>query len=1060
MYRFILLLVFVCGISINRSEAQELNITGDTIFVNTEAEIMVRFPTLPTYFNTTPPTAPYNLKTAGTGFTITSKAERTKSAPLTVMEGGRTHKFMLVFKKNINYNNDAEIDYDFSTIKKLEQHIKLASLKKAGAQSEISPTPVAVKDDKKVKTSKKDKAAENAAANYYALLETGDNFLKDKKFQDAKLSFEKAAALRPGDQIPKQRLDEIRIRIEEQEKAVTQAKNKQYADIIATAKTNLNAKKYDKAQENYRKALELVPGDNYAAHQLEKIDELISSEKGKKEQQRLEDLYAGYIADGDKALKKDNLDDARLAFEQALVIKQNDVVAVGKLKLVSDKEKQEKEKADTEAKYNTIIDNADKLYKAGYLEEAKVEYKRAKSLSKKSWPDDQLKKIDKQQAALAKETSDKQKAAKEKDAKADKQAAEKAKLETAYNEAIKSADKFFAQKDFVNAAIAYNEAVKIDKREWPVSQLGAIKKIQEAQEAENKKIIAQQEETAKQAKERKKQEEKEKQDREKEYKAVIKEADKLFDKKDYEAAKAQYVKASALSGEKKPLDQIAAINKIFAEQKEKEEAEKLRLAKEAEINSNYATLITRANTEFDQGRYLNARKLYTDAALIKPSEKLPGEKIREIDKKAEELAAAEKAKKDSIAAVAELKKKYTLVMSKAKSYYLKQDYTNAKNEYTEALRLKPQEAEPKTQLKAIEDKLNALAKANETDDKYDEKIALGDSLLITKSYDKAIDAYKAALIIKPGQYYPQKQITYANAEIRNQQKEKEDRAKLELYQKQKEIDKNFHDALKRADQAVIDKNYAAAKTAYTEALAIRPDHDYAKRRLEIVTYQLEKESIAVVEPPPPPKKEPKKREPKQPVTANPKNDEKIQEQRISDSLLQAAAPLPYSAEELKTKYPGIDFTKLPPEQPFNDAPVNASGKATFIKDMLSESERLNLSGNQGDIKVTCQGINFEGTNVYFKFLIKNNSPADFLTGSMMITWTKRAGNRIKLYPVYLYPAVLPIITQGKEATIIYVCKSYYVNDQEKLSFELNDRLNKIRLEIEIPGATYNEEEAR
>ena len=128
--------------------------------------------------------------------------------------------------------------------------------------------------------------------------------------------------------------------------------------------------------------------------------------------------------------------------------------------------------------------------------------------------------------------------------------------------------------------------------------------------------------------------------------------------------------------------------------------------------------------------------------------------------------------------------------------------------------------------------------------------------------------------------------------------------------------------------------------------------------------------------------------------------------------------------------------------------------------MLSEAPRLDLSGSQGDYKVTCQAINYEGTNVYFKFLVKNNSTSDFLTGSMMVTWTKRAGNRIKLYPLYLYPSFFPIITPGNEAVIIYVCKSYYVNDQEKLNVELNDRLNKIKLEVEITGTIYNKEEVR
>ena len=1045
MYRLVLFLFFFGGMGIYRSQAQQLNIDGDTIFVNTEAEIMVRFPNLPSFFNTVPSNAPYNFKTAGTGFTITAKAERTKPAPLFVNEGGRNHKFTLVFKKNINYNNDAEIDYDFSTVKKLEQHIKLAATKRSGAKTE----PAAItRDDKKDKPSKKDKAAENAAANYYSLLETGDNFLKEKKYQEAKLSFEKATTLRPTDQIPKQRLDEIRIRIAEQEKVANQAKNKQYADIIATAKTNFNAKKYDKARENYKKALELIPGDNYASHQLEKIDELINSEKGKKEQQRLDGLYTGYIADGEKALKKNDLEDARLAFEQALVIRQNDIVAVGKLKLVAEKEKQEKEKTDTESKYNTVIENADKLYKAGYLEEAKTEYTRALGLIKKDWPNDQLKKIAKQQANIAKETADKQKGSK--DSKADKKAAEKAKTETAYNEAIKVADKFFTEKDFVNATIAYNEALRIDKRDWPARQLNAIKKIKEAEEAEIKKVAVPQE-TAKQAKARKKQEEKEKEDREKEYKAQLKEADKLFDKKDYEAAKTAYVKASALSDEKKPLDQITAINKIFADKKEKEDAEKARLAKETEINNNYAAVINKANTEFENGSYLNARKFYADAALIKPAEKLPGERIKEIQIKMDELAAAEKAKKDSIAALAELKKKYTLVMSKAKSYYLKQDYTNAKNEYTEALRLKPLESEPKMQLKNIEDKLNALSKANEVDDKYDQKIALGDSLLIAKSYEKAIDMYKEALVIKPNQYYPQKQITYSAAEIRNLQKENEDRAKLELYQKEKESDQKFRDALKRADQAVAEKNYAVAKAAYMEVLVIRPDYDYAKQRLDIVTFQLEKENIAETQ-----KKDAKSK----PVITEEKNAEPKQGKIIAGPEMPVPAPPPYSPEELKTKYPDIDFTKLPPEQPFNEAPVNSVGKASVIREMLSEKARLDISGSQADIKVTCQGINYEGTNVYFKFLVKNNSNADFLTGAMMITWTKRAGNRIKLYPLYLYPAFLPIITAGNEAVIIYVCKSYYVNDQEKLNFELNDRLSKIKVEMEIPGTIYNEEEAR
>lgn len=1048
--KFLFVILFFATAGISKTIAQDLNISGDTIFVNAEAEIMVRFPTLPSFFNTIPSNAPYNFKTIGTGFTIIAKTEKTSPAPLFVTEGGRNHKFLIVFKKNIDYNNDAEMDYDYSTTKKLEQHIR--DLASAKIQETKKPEPVS-KDDSKSKKSKKSKPEESNSAGYYALLEEGDINIKEKDYKAAKINFEKAASLRPNDQIPKQRLEEVRLRMADQEKTVEQELNKKYVAIIAAAKSDFNAKKYANAQQGYKKALELKPGDIYAKHQLEKIDELISKDNDKKEQQRLDKLYRDYISAGEKALKKNDLTEARVAYEQAAIIKQNDAVALAKLKTIDEKEKLEKEKAEQELNYSNTIESADKLFKAGYYAEAKVEYNRAAGFSKKTYPQEQIKNIDKLQAAqLAKENADKQKNIK--DSESAKKNKEKTKQEADYNEAVKAADKYFAAKDYTNATIAYNRALSIDKRTWPADQLKTIQKLKDQEEADRKKLASQQE-SDKQAKERKKQEEKENQAREKEYKALVKEADRLFKKNDYEAAKASYVKASSLSNEKKPFEQILAIDKILEEQRAKENAEKAKLAKEAEINTQYTSIIDKANSEFDKANYLKARKLYSDAAQVKPSEKLPGEKLNQIQLRLDEIAASEKAKKDSIAAAAELKKKYVLLMSKAKSYFLKEDYTNAKNAYTEASQLKPSEDEPRIQINAIQAKLDAIARANEIDDKYEQKIATADSLMILKSYENAITAYREALGIKPNQYYPLTQINYVTAEIRNQQKEKEDRAKLEAYKREEELDIKFRDALKRADAAVKEKKYDVAKAAYTEVLAIRPDHDYSKQRLEIVTYQLEKESIAKNK-----KADEQKAESNKPVADKKGKDIATSEKTKTNIAAIPVTPVPYSDAELKAKYPNIDFSKLPPEQPFNEGAINTLENTNIFKDVLTEAPRLDLSTSDNKVKLTCQGINFEGTSVYLKFLIQNNGKTDFLTGAMMVTWTKRSGSKIKLYPVYLFPAFLPIVTPGNEATVIYVCKSYYINDSEKLSFEMSDRLNKIKLEIDIPGKKYNEEEAR
>ncbi len=1044
---FLLLLLFML-IGIQMSYAQDLEIAGDTIYVNAEAEVMVRFPTLPTFFNTIPSNAPYNFKTAGTGFTIIAKTERTKSAPLLVTEGGRNHKFVIVFKKNIDYNNDAEMDYDYSTTKKLEQHIR----DQASAKMIVSKNPEA--SGKETKKSKKDKSAENTAANYYALLEQGDMNIKQQDYTSAKLNFEKAATLRPNDQIPKQRLDEIRIRLADKEKNSSLELNKQYIDIIATAKSNFNAKKYAKAQDNYKKALDIKPGDNYAKRQLEIIEAQLTAETDKNEQQKLDNLYKEYITSGDKALKKEKLIEARVSYEQALVIKQNDGLATNQLKKIDDLENREKEKSDLEVKYTSTIENADKLFKAGDYENAKAAYIKVSGLTKKSYPLDQITKINKLQAeALAKENADKQKRLS--DLALEQKNKEKNRLEADYNAAIKTADKLYTARDFENAILAYNKAISIDKRAWPTEQLKTIQKLREKEDADKKKMISQLE-TERQVKERIKQEEKEKQTREKDYKALIKEADKLFNKNKYEASKIEYVKASVLSNDKWPVDQIAVIDKIFEEQRVKEKADKIKLTKEIELNTQYTAVIDKALIEFGNGNYLKARKLYADAALLKPLEKLPIDKINQIQLKLDQIATAEKLKKDSIASAVEMKKKYILVMSKAKSYYLKADFVSAKKSYQEAVQLNPLEEEPKIQLKDIQTKLEAVSKATEVDRKFEQKVSTGDSFLIAKAYENAIAAYKDALTIKPNEYYPKTQINYITAEIKNVQKENEDRAKLAAYKKEEELDLKYRDALKRADQAVREKNYAMAKVAYSEVLAIRPDHDYAKQRLEIVNYQMAKEINAKNK-----KTEIAKSDIAKPVVPEKINTEiKPKDKPPIDAPLVKMAPPPYSNAELKAKYPTIDFTTLPPEQPFNEGAVNTMENASIFRDMVAATPRLTINTTEDKIKLTCQAIDFEGSSVYIKFLIQNNSKTDFLTGAMMLTWTKRSGNRIKLYPVYLFPAFLPIVTPGNEAVVIYVCKSYYINDTEKLNFELSDRLNKVKLGIDIPGTKYNEEEGR
>ena len=119
---YFLMLFFLAGIG--SVSAQKYSISGDTIFVNAEVEVRIRFPSLPSSFYTAPTNAPFNFKTIGKGFTIIAKSDNTKPATLFVTEGKREHRFIISFKKKIDFNNQDEIDYDYSSKKKLKRHIK------------------------------------------------------------------------------------------------------------------------------------------------------------------------------------------------------------------------------------------------------------------------------------------------------------------------------------------------------------------------------------------------------------------------------------------------------------------------------------------------------------------------------------------------------------------------------------------------------------------------------------------------------------------------------------------------------------------------------------------------------------------------------------------------------------------------------------------------------------------------------------------------------------------------------------------------------------------------
>ncbi len=164
-----------------------------------------------------------------------------------------------------------------------------------------------------------------------------------------------------------------------------------------------------------------------------------------------------------------------------------------------------------------------------------------------------------------------------------------------------------------------------------------------------------------------------------------------------------------------------------------------------------------------------------------------------------------------------LNEKYAAIIAKADKEFATKNYDVAKLDYFEAQKYKPAENYPKTKIAEID---NIIA--------YDTKIRIANSELGSKLYEQALADYQAASTFKPKEQYPKDKI----AEIQ---------ALLAAKSEEGDINKQYRDAIAKADNAMSSKNYEEAKLAYNEALKIKPGEAYPQMQIteaqKAITYQ-------------------------------------------------------------------------------------------------------------------------------------------------------------------------------------------------------------------------------
>ena len=289
------------------------------------------------------------------------------------------------------------------------------------------------------------------------------------------------------------------------------------------------------------------------------------------------------------------------------------------------------------------------------------------------------------------------------------------------------------------------------------------------------------------------------------YKAALAAGDVAFKKQDFKQSISEYQKALALKkDEKYPADQIKLANQNISE-----------LEAQKALDANYAKAISEADAAFKSKKYDDAIKGYNTALTFKANENYPKDQI----------AAANKAKADAAAAES-LDKQYNDAIADADKLFGSEKWNEAKTAYGQAIALKSEEY-PKGQVAKIDAKLAELAAKNEADKSYNDAITSADKLFAEKKFQESIVKYQVAASIKPNESYPKDQISKANAE-------------LKTIADAEALNKKYNDLVASADAQFGKGEFQTSIATYKQALEIKSKEAYPKDQITKAEAEIKK----------------------------------------------------------------------------------------------------------------------------------------------------------------------------------------------------------------------------
>jgi tetratricopeptide (TPR) repeat protein len=715
-------------------------------------------------------------------------------------------------------------------------------------------------------------AQQGVDEQYAQVIEQADNLLAQKNYEDARSQYTEALQIKPREQYPKDKLDEIASTLTELARL-----DRQYNDLIAEGDRLFGREDYTDAKSTFAQAAQLKPEESYPPEMMDKIDGLVAEnerlarEEAEAEAARLAAIqaekdknYNDAIARADELFAAENYEEARNEYSTALDIKPEEAYAQQRIDEIG---KVLAQLSAAQKAYEDAVAEADREFRGESWEAAIAAYNTAKQAkTDETYPDEQLAKID----SIV--TTRERLAREEAEAEAARLAAIQAEKDKNYNGAIARADELFAAENYEGARNEYRAALDIKPEEAYAQQCideigNVLAQLSAAQKA---------------------------------YEDAVAEADREFRGESWEAAIAAYNTAKqAKTDETYPDEQLSKIDSIVSTRerlaREEAEAEAARLAAiQAEKDKNYNGAIARADELFAAENYEEARNEYRAALDIKPEEAYAQQRIDEIGNVLTQLSAAQKAYEDAVAEAdrefrsesweaaiaayntakqakadetypdeqlakidsivstrerlareeaeaeaarlaaiqAEKDKNYNDVIARADGLFADENYEESRNEYRAALDIKPEEAYAQQRIDEIG---NVLAKLSAAQKAYEEAVAEADRKFRSESWDAAIAAYNTAKQVKADETYPDEQLAKIDSIVSTRERLAREEAEAEaarLAAIQAEKDKNYNDAIARADELFAAENYEEARNEYRAALDIKPEEAYAQLRID------------------------------------------------------------------------------------------------------------------------------------------------------------------------------------------------------------------------------------